>query len=239
MSTQHIWHSIQCSEVLEALESNTMQGLSHNVAKERLKRFGTNTLPEPERRSLFSIVLHQFLSPLIYLLLVAAGIAFFIGEARDAIVILVVVFLNAIIGAFQEGRAEQSLAALRNLSKLKAHVIRGGQEHLIEAGDVVPGDILVLNSGDAVAADARLVDTSSIAVAEAALTGESLPVVKSIEPLAEKTVLADRHNMVYAGTHITAGRGLAVVISTGVNNEIGKIANLATTTVQPKTQLEV
>ncbi len=239
MSTQHIWHSIQRSEVLEALEANAEQGLSHNVAKERLKQFGTNTLPEPERRSVFSIFLHQFLSPLIYLLLVASGIAFFIGEPGDAVVILVVVFLNAVIGALQEGRAEQSLAALRKLSKLKAHVIRGGQEHLIEAGDVVPGDILVLNSGDAVAADARLVEASSVAVAEAALTGESLPVVKSIESLAEKTVLADRHNMVYAGTHITAGRGLAVVVSTGVRNEIGKIANLATTTVQPKTQLEL
>ncbi len=239
MNSQHVWHSLRSKEVLDALESNAMEGLSHNEAKERLKRFGTNTLPAPERRTLFSILLHQFLSPLIYLLLVAAGIAFFIGETRDAIVILVVVFLNAIIGSFQEGRAEQSLVELRKLSKLKAHVIRGGQEQLIEAGDVVPGDILVLNSGDAVAADARLVEASSIAVAEAALTGESLPVVKSVEQLMEKTVLADRHNMIYAGTHITAGRGLAVVISTGVHNEIGKIANLATTTVQPSTQLEL
>lgn len=233
------WHSLQIKEVLEALESNAKLGLSQNVVKERLIRFGTNTLAEPERRSLFSILLHQFLSPLIYLLLVAAGVAFFIGEARDAIVILVVVSLNALIGTFQEGRAEQSLAALRKLAKLKAHVIRDGNEELIEAGNVVPGDILMLNSGDAVAADARLLETSSFAVAEAALTGESLPVVKSIEPLSEKTVLADRQNMVYAGTHITAGRGLAVVVSTGVNNEIGRIAELATMTVQPKTQLEL
>lgn len=239
MSRQHIWHSLHISEVLETLESNAVQGLSNNEAKERLDRLGTNTLPEPKRRPLASILLHQFLSPLIYLLLVAAGIAFFIGEARDAVVILVVVLLNAGIGAFQEGRAEQSLAALRKLSKLKAHVLRGGQELRIDASDVVPGDTLVLNSGDAVAADARIIEASSIAVAEAALTGESLPVVKSIDLLPEKTVLADRRNMVYAGTHITAGRGLAVVVSTGVNNEIGKIANLATTTVQPKTQLEL
>lgn len=239
MNGKQVWHSLQTQDVLEALESHPTQGLSHSEAKNRLMRFGTNTLPEPHVRSFFSIALHQFLSPLIYLLLVAAGIAFFIGEARDAIVILAVVLLNALIGAFQEGRAEQSLAALRKLSKLKAHIIREGLEHLIEAGDVVPGDILVLNSGDAVAADARLVEASSLTASEAALTGESLPVVKSIAPVDEKTALADRYNMIYAGTHITAGRGLAVVTATGILNEIGKIASLATSTVQPKTQLEL
>ncbi len=239
MNKPRAWHSLDSDECIRWLSTDAIHGLSQRVAAERLQQFGSNELPEPKRRSLLSIALHQFLSPLIYLLLVAAGIAFFIGEARDAIVILVVVFFNAIIGAFQEGRAEQSLAALRKLSKLKARVIRGGQEQLIEAGDVVPGDILLLSSGEAVAADARLVEASSIAVAEAALSGESLPVRKFVEPLVENTVLADRHNMIYAGTHITAGRGLAVVISTGVNNEIGKIANLATTTLQPKTQLEL
>ncbi|MGE3974685.1 MAG: cation-translocating P-type ATPase [Bdellovibrionales bacterium] len=239
MNTQHYWHSSQVTEVIEELDSNPLTGLSQNEAKDRLMRFGRNTLPEPKKRSLISIFLHQFLSPLIYLLLVASGIAFFIGEARDAIVIQVVVFLNAVIGAFQEGRAEQSLAALRKLSKLKAHLIRGGREQVIEASEVVPGDLLVLSSGDAVAADARLVEVSSLTVAEAALTGESLPVAKSIAFVDEKTVLADRHNMIYAGTHITAGRGLAVVTATGVRNEIGKIASLATSTVPSKTQLEL
>lgn len=239
MGPQHSWHSLQASEVLDKFKSNIIKGLSSNDAKSRLARWGTNTLPEPKSRAFFLIILHQFLSPLIYLLLAAAGIAFFIGDASDAIVILVVVFLNAAIGAFQEGRAEQSLATLRKLSKLKAQVLRDGQQQIIEAGDIVPGDILVLNSGDAVVADARLVETSSLAVAEAALTGESLPVIKSIESIVEKTVLADRNNMVYAGTYITAGRGLAIVVTTGVQNEIGKIANLATTTTQPLTQLEV
>lgn len=239
MNKQLPWHWLPSAEVIKQLKSDMIQGLSLHEAKERLHQFGPNELPAPKRRTLLSIFLHQFLSPLIYLLLVASGIAFFIGEARDALVILVVVILNAIIGAYQEGRAEQSLEALRRLSKLKARVLRSGQELIIEAKEIVPGDILIVSAGDAVPADARLIEASTIAVAEAALTGESLPVVKSIAKLAENAPLADRHNMIFAGTHITAGRGLAVVTATGVNNEIGKIAHLATTTVQPKTQLEL
>lgn len=238
MNQELAWHSLQPDEVVAKLKSDLTHGLSHNDASERLQQFGSNELPEPKKRTLLSIFLNQFLSPLIYLLVVAAGIAFFIGEARDSLVILVVVILNAVIGAYQEGRAEQSLEALRRLSKLKVRILRGGQEQIIEASRIVPGDILILSSGDAVPADARLIEASSIAVAEAALTGESLPVVKSIGKLAENTLLADRQNMIFAGTHITAGRGLAVVTATGVNNEIGKIAHLATTTAQPKTQLE-
>lgn len=239
MSKQLAWHSLQPDEAIKTLTSDATNGLSHNEALDRLKRFGPNELPQPKTRTLSSIFLHQFLSPLIYILLAAAGIAFFIGEARDSVIILIVVTLNAIVGAYQEGRAEQSLEALRRLAKLKARLLRGGQEQMIEAGRIVPGDILILSSGDAVPADARLVEASTIAVAEAALTGESLPVFKSSGKLAENTPLADRQNMVFAGTHVTAGRGLAVVTATGVKNEIGKIAHLATTTLQPKTQLEL
>lgn len=233
------WHSLNNNDAIAKLKSSALYGLTLNEAKDRLVRFGTNTLPGPKRRSILSILLHQFLSPLIYLLLTAAVIAFFIGEARDAVVILFVVLLNAVIGAFQEGRAEQSLEGLRKLSKLKSRIIRSNREQIIEASEIVPGDILILNSGDAIAADARLINATALTAAEAALTGESVPVVKSIAPLPVKTLLADRHNMVYAGTHITAGRALAIVTATGVNNEIGKIADLTTTTNEPKTQLEL
>ncbi|OFZ15685.1 MAG: haloacid dehalogenase [Bdellovibrionales bacterium RBG_16_40_8] len=239
MNEQTSWHALSVDEVVNRLESSITVGLSHSEVKKRFSRFGPNTLPEPKHRSLLSIFLHQFLNPLIYLLLAAASIAFFIGEAKDAIVILVVVFLNALIGTIQEGRAEQSLEGLRRLSKLKARVLRSGQELLIEASELVPGDILILNSGDAVSADARLVEVSSIAAAEASLTGESVPTIKSIVPMKFDTVLADRLCMVYAGTFITAGRGLAAIVTTGASSEIGKIANLATTTIQPKTQLEL
>lgn len=239
MNSHVLWHSLASDEVIKNLKTDSIQGLSSDEVKLRLQKFGLNELPQPKNRSLISIFLHQFLSPLIYLLLIAASIAFFIGEARDSLVIVIVVILNAIIGAYQEGRAEQSLDALRRLSKLKARVLRDGQEQMIEASQIVPGDILVLNSGDAVPADARLIEVSTITVAEAALTGESLPVVKSIAKLSENTPLADRQNMIFAGTYVTAGRGLAVATATGVKNEIGKIAHLATTTAQPKTQLEL
>ncbi len=232
------WHSLNADEIVLKLESNARLGLSHIEASKRLVIFGTNTLPEPKRRTLLSIFVHQLLSPLIYLLMAAAGIAIYIGEVRDAIVILVVVLLNSIIGAIQEGRAEQSLLALRRLSKLKSRALRDGQELLIEASELVPGDILILNAGDAVPADARLIEASSITAAEAALTGESVPTNKSITLVKTETALADRHNMVYASTYITAGRGFAIIVSTGGTSEIGKIANLTTSTVQPKTQLE-
>jgi len=233
------WHNLPAEKVLVELAVDPTTGLSGEEAQQRRNRFGLNTLPKPKQRMFLSIFLHQFLSPLIYLLIVATGVAFFLGEIRDAIVILAVVILNAIVGGIQEGRAEQSLESLRRLSKLRTRVLRGGRDLVIEASQLVPGDLLVLNAGDAVPADARLIEVSAIGVAEAALTGESVPARKSIDPLAENTPLVDRHNMVYAGTHITAGRGLAVVVATGVNNEIGKIAHLATTTIQPKTQLEL
>lgn len=239
MNKQLEWHSLQRDEVVKVLRSNITHGLSRDEAKNRLRQNGPNELPKPKRRTILSVFFHQFLSPLIYLLLIAAVIAFFIGNAHDSLVILVVVFLNAVIGAYQEGRAEQSLEALRRLSKLKTRVVREGQEQIVEASEIVPGDIIVFSSGDAVPADARLIEASSIAVAEAALTGESLPVAKSLTEIHASTPLADRQNMIFAGTYITAGRGNAIVIATGINNEIGKIASLATSAVQPKTQLEV
>ena len=237
--TEVSWHNLDADAAIAKLKSDASHGLSHNEAKERLSNFGTNTLPEIKRRSSLSIFFHQFLSPLIYLLIIAASIALFLGESRDAIVILIVVVLNSIIGSIQEGRAEQSLESLRRLSKLKARVLRDGHEHIIEASEIVPGDILILNSGDAVPADARLIESISMSAAEAALTGESLPVEKRTAAVSMNCLLADRQNMIYAGTHITAGRGHAVVTATGTNNEIGKIARLATNIVHPKTQLEL
>ncbi|TAM27228.1 MAG: HAD family hydrolase, partial [Nevskiaceae bacterium] len=161
-----------------------------------------------------------------------------LGHGSDAAVIVAVVLLNALIGAIQEGRAARALAALRKLAGRQARVLRGGVEQRVAAQELVPGDILVLDAGDAIAADARLLDGAAIQIAEAALTGESLPVAKHLLPLAPDTPLADRRNMVYAGTHVTAGRARAVVVATGGATEIGHIAALAETAVQPKTPLE-
>ena len=234
----HRWHALHAAEAVATVESDATSGLSPELALRRLERFGPNALREPKRRSWSSVFLGQFKSPLIYLLLVAAVIALALGHAKDAIVIFTVVLLNSLIGAFQEGRAERALEALRKLATHKARLVRGGQELVVEAREVVPGDILLLEAGDAVAADARLLDGAALQIAEAALTGESVPVGKDLLPLAPDTPLADRRNMVYAGTHVTAGRARVVVVATGPATEIGHIAALAEEATEPKTPLE-
>jgi len=234
---QRPWHALQGAEAVVAVDSDH-GGLSVDEARARLVRFGPNALPAPESRSLLSVFVGQFKSPLIYLLFAAAGVAFALGHTSDAIVIFIVVLLNAIIGAFQEGRAQRSMEALRKLATHNARVVRGGQEAIVEAREVVPGDVVVLEAGDAVPADARLLRGAALQIAEAALTGESLPVAKDLLPLAPDTPLADRRNMVYAGTHVTAGRARAVVVATGLATEIGRIAALAGSAKEPRTPLE-
>lgn len=233
------WHNQKSSEVLAKFNVTRSTGHLHSDIKKLQDIYGLNKLPQATKRSFFSIFIHQFLSPLIYLLIAASIFSFIIGDHKDAVVILVVVVLNAIIGSIQEGRAEQSLASLRKLSELKVRVLRDGKEKEILASELVPGDIFMVAAGDSVGTDARLIEASSLVAAEAALTGESIPVSKTIEIVNKDAVLADRSNMIYAGTFITAGRGVAVAVTTGTQNEIGRIAELATTTVQPKTQLEL
>jgi Ca2+-transporting ATPase len=232
------WHALDGDQVVAVLGSQRASGLTAAEAAQRLERHGANALPEPPPSSLLAVFGRQFKSPLIYLLLFAAGLALALDEHTDAIVILVVVVLNALIGAFQEGRAERAVHALRQLTQHKARVVRDGRELVIEAREVVPGDVLVFESGDAIAADARLLDAAALRVAEAALTGESVPVVKEPVAIAAGAALADRNDMAYAGTYVTAGRGRAVVVATGRDTEIGHIAAMAGTAVEPKTPLE-
>jgi Ca2+-transporting ATPase len=213
-------------------------GLSSGEARARLAAFGPNSLPEGQRRTLLSVFAGQFKNPLIYLLFVAAGISMALGHLSDAVVIAVVVVVNAIVGTVQEGRAEQSLAALRRLGSARTRVLRDGVEQAISADEVVPGDVMVLDAGDAVTADARLLHGAALQIAEASLTGESVPVAKSVATLADETPLADRTNMVHAGTHVTAGRARALVVGTGLSTEIGRIARLAESATQPPTPLE-
>jgi Ca2+-transporting ATPase len=232
------WHALHPDEAVSAIASDADAGLSLDEARRRLARGGPNALPEAARRSAWSVIVGQLKSPLIYLLFVAAGVALALGHVSDASVVFAVVLLNAVIGALQEGRAERALAALHRLASHRARVVRGGQERVVEARDVVPGDVLVLEAGDAIAADARLLHGAALQIAEAALTGESVPVAKSLLPLAPGTGLADRRNMIYAGTHVTAGRARALVVATGPDTEIGHIAALAEAAEQPPTPLE-
>jgi Ca2+-transporting ATPase len=238
MKRTHDWHALQAADTLAAVAADQTAGLSSAEAARRLVELGVNALPAPPRRSLWHVYISQFKSPLTSLLLAATVIAFLLGERADAVVILVVVSLNALIGTIQEGRAERAVLALRRLARNKARVVRDGREHVIEASDIVQGDILLLEAGDAIPADARLLDHAALQIAEAALTGESLPVPKDQRPLAPDTPLADRSNMVYAGTHVTAGRARAVVVSTGIDTEIGRIATLTESVVQQRTPLE-
>ena len=233
------WHQLDSGEAAARLQVDPAGGLSAATAHQRLDAYGANVLPEGRRRSLPGIFLAQFRSPLIYILFLASAIALALAEYGDAAVILVVVVVNAVIGTFQEGRAQHSMAALRKLFALDVAVIRDGQPRTVPSAALVPGDILVLSAGDAVAADARLLQGSSLATAEAALTGESLPVAKSVEALPQATPLADRSNMVFSGTHVTAGRGLAVVVATGLHTEVGRIALMLETADAPKTPLEL
>ena len=202
------------------------------------RHYGPNALPEAPPRPWWRGVARQFRSPLIAILLVAALLAVALGHHGDAAVILAVVVVNALIGSVQEGRAERSMAALRRLSSLRVRVLRDGTERVESARELVPGDLILLSAGDAVAADARLIEQVQLQVAEAALTGESVPVSKSVNPVPESTGLADRHNMVYSGTHVTAGRARAVVVATGVHTEVGRIAGLTAQAEEPPTPLE-
>jgi Ca2+-transporting ATPase len=229
---------MEAADVVAVLGTDARRGLSTTEARRRLDASGPNSLGETARRRPIAIFLDQFRSPLIYLLFAAGGVALAMGHAKDAVVILVVTLINAAIGAFQEGRAERSLAALRRLSAQRARVVRDGAEIVVDSPEVVPGDLAVLGAGDAVSADARLIESRSLAVAEAALTGESVPVEKSPASLASGTAIADRANMLFSGTHVTAGRARAVVVATGRNAEIGRIATMTSSAREPRTPLE-
>lgn len=234
-----LWHATESEMIVAALESDAQAGLSGSEAAARLTQLGPNELPEDRHKPLWRVFASQLASPLIYILFVAAVISLAMGHASDAMVILVVVLINALIGAAQEGRAEHSMTALRKLSALQVRVVRDGKESIIEARELVPGDILLLGAGDQVGADARLLEAAALEATEAALTGESLPVLKSTEVVPEDAGLGDRRNMIYSGTHLTAGRGRAVVVATGLQTEVGKIACLTSTAEEPTTPLEV
>ena len=218
------WHAMPASQVLEQL-GTTPDGLSAEEARRRLERFGPNELREEEGPSPVLAFLNQFRSPLIYILLVAALLSFAGRHPVDGYVILAVVILNAVIGFSQEYRAERALEALKRLAALRASALRDREEEDIDAAELVPGDVIMLAVGDKVPADCRLFVTMSLKTDESALTGESLPIEKETDPLPADKPLAERRNMLYSGTTVAYGRGMAVVTATGMSTEIGRIAS--------------
>ena len=220
------WHAAPIERVLADFSSSP-QGLSAVEATRRLAQQGPNVLKEGKPISPWSIFLSQFKSLIIWILIVAGVISAALGEAVDAIAILAIVVLNAIIGFYQEFSAEKSIAALKKMTAPHAKVRRDGKIHDVPASEVVPGDLIAFEAGDLIAADARLLEAASLKCIEAALTGESEAVEKNPETLKESKIpLGDRVNMVFTGTSVAAGQGCAVVVATGMDTEIGHIAGL-------------
>ena len=222
------WHALPASEVLAAFEAGR-RGLSAEEAIARKARFGPNRLPAARARSAILRFLSQFNNLLIYVLLVAAALALAIGEIADAVVVLAVVLLNAIIGYLQEGRAERALEAIRGMIDPRATAIRDGQRISIAAEDIVPGDLVLLEPGDRVPADLRMVRIRNLRIDEAALTGESVPVDKSIAPVAAAAPLGDRVSMAFSGTMVASGNGAGVAVATGSASQLGRISTLVGT----------
>lgn len=221
------------------------EGLSSGEAKKRLAEYGANELDEGKKKSMFQKFIEQFKDLMIIVLLAAAAISAMVPNAEghrewvDAIIILAVVLINAIMGVIQEAKAEQAIEALREMSTPNAHVLRDGHVETISSHDVVPGDIVLLEAGDVVPADLRLVEVSSLKIEEAALTGESVPVEKELSVLNDEEIgIGDRTNMAYSSSNVTYGRGRGIVVNTGMATEVGKIAHMLATADETETPLK-
>ncbi|KUK63278.1 MAG: ATPase, P-type (Transporting), HAD superfamily, subfamily IC [Methanoculleus marisnigri] len=220
------WYSLSLDEVERELGTGP-SGLPAEEAAGRLERYGKNVLREEARETRLQVFLRQFKSVLIVILIVAAGVSFFVGAYLDAVAILIIVVLNAILGFSQEWQAGEAIEALKKMLVQRAVVIRGGGQQEIDASEIVPGDLVVLEMGERVPADLFIVEATSLEVDEASLTGESSPVDKAPGSLPSPTSLAERSNMAFAGTTVVNGRGRGVVVATGMQTEFGMIAGLS------------
>jgi Ca2+-transporting ATPase len=240
------FHSVGAEEVLKSLSTDVQKGLTAQQATQKLSEYGENKLKEKKKKTMFQRFMDQFKDVMILILIAAAVISFVIacyeGEPKEFFepaLILLIVVINAIMGVMQESKAEKALDALKNLSAPHARVIRDGEEHVIDAAQLVPGDIIRLEAGDFVPADARLLRSVSLKSEESALTGESVPAEKDAgAEMNENAPLGDRHNMVFSGCSITYGTATAVVTGTGMDTEMGKIANLLDNEADTQTPLQ-
>ncbi|GIM47520.1 calcium-transporting ATPase [Collibacillus ludicampi] len=233
------WHSMSVQECLQKQEVK-LSGLTEDDVYARREQYGENRLAEGEQKSLLTLFLDQFRDFMILVLLGATLISGLLEEYTDAITIIAIVIVNGFLGFFQEVRAERSLASLKELSAPTARVIREGKKRVIPAAELVPGDIIELEAGDRVPADLRLIAVHGLETEESALTGESLPVAKLVERINDPEAgLGDRRNMAYMGTMVTRGKGQAVVVATGMQTEMGKIADLIQSAEDAMTPLQM
>jgi P-type Ca2+ transporter type 2C len=236
--TKNTWHLMDVPQILKELDTDPQNGLTSQEIEKRIEKHGYNELKKEERVSPLVIFTNQFKNVLILILLIATVLSALVGEMFDAVLILVIVTFCALLGFLQEYKAEQAIEALKKMLSPNITVLREGREEEIPTKNLVPGDILILEAGDKIPADARLIEVHSLKSDEASLTGESVPVKKHAKELPKDAAINDRRNMVFAGTIITYGRGKAVVTSTGMNTEFGKIAEEVTAAEPKKTPLE-
>ncbi len=251
MTSKQIWHTMTIAEAADALETDLQRGLTAEQVRVRREQFGSNELREAPRRGFWRMLLDQFNQFLVIILIVAAIVSALIGwsefsrsgdttEFIDAIAIMAIVILNAVLGVVQEGRAEEALAALKKMAAPNARVLREGYTQTVPSGDLVPGDVVILETGNYVPADVRLVESANLRIEEASLTGESVPVGKDARDVLKlEAVLGDRHNMAFMSTVITYGRGQGLVVSTGMDTEIGQIAEMIQSYEEEPTPLQI
>ena len=219
------YYNLNVSDTIKSFDTS-QNGLSNEEAEKRLEKYGVNELKQRDKISPLQIFIHQFTSCIVFILLAALVISLLIGERLDAIVISTIVVLNGVFGFVQEFKAEKAIEALRRLTALKAKVIRDGDVTEVDSRELVPGDIILVETGSKIPADARLIDIAAFRVDEASLTGESVPSNKVTDPLEDNILVNDQENMVFMGTIVTKGHAKAIVTRTGMNTEIGKIADM-------------
>ena len=235
------WDSYRHSsdEVIEKHNSDAKNGLSATEAAKRLEEYGPNEIQEGETTTTFQKFIAQFKDFMIIVLMIAAVVSWLVsGHMEDAIVIMIVVLLNAVMGVFQENKAEEAINALQDMASPEAQVRRDGQIKVMKSTEIVPGDIVLLEAGDVVPADMRLIQANSLQVEEAALTVESVASEKNTEVIGEEVGIGDRANMVFSSTNVTYGRGIGIVTGTGMDTEVGHIASMLESTEGQLTPLQ-
>jgi Ca2+-transporting ATPase len=230
------WHTVETDEII-ALSGSVQDGLTSEEAARRQQQFGPNVLQRAAKEGPLILLWRQINNPLIWVLIGSSALAVGLGKVTDGLVVLAVVVLNTLIGFVQEYRAGQAIEALREMVPENANVLRDGRKITVPVAELVPGDVVLLASGDKVPADMRLVALKNLQVEEAALTGESVPVQKRLEPVKPDAPIGDRTNMVYGGTLVTSGTGMAVVVATGARTELGRISTMLRETTDLQTPL--
>lgn len=238
MSPETLWHTLSTESCLDSLRSSR-SGLTEPEVTLRLSQYGPNELKKAKRKSLLAIIISQFNNFLIYLLLAAVVISLVLGEYVDSAIIAAIIILNALLGTYQEAQAERSIESIQKYMVREAFAIRDGQLKKVDAATLVPGDVIQVEAGDYVPADARLINLAGLGVDESPLTGESVQSVKSLDMLTADSQVGDQENMLFAGTMATSGRGTAVVVRTGMNTEIGRIAGLVESGVKRDSPVQI